>query len=118
MKRQLPPPEVVLAWRSSRHPDCLTRLRSLGCYLGIRRMEWDTLDELTEQIVARLPADLGSHAEVRVSKIPPCQLHPEHGPAYADAHVSGGRWGKICLTCFVTYGCSLGLGRGQKLIQA
>lgn len=38
---------------------------------------------------------------------------PFNGVMY-DARVGRGAWGNICQKCFDDYGCSLGLGRGQK----
>ena len=54
---------------------------------------------------------------VIVSTIPPCDLNPDHGPAYADAKIPpAGPWGNLCRACFHAYGCELGTGAGQILI--
>ena len=55
--------------------------------------------------------------EVTVARIPPCDISPEHGPAYADAKLSIGPWAYVCLACFELYQCELGTGRGQKLVR-
>jgi hypothetical protein len=53
-----------------------------------------------------------------VSAIPPCDLDPAHGPAWADASIpaAGGSWAYVCLDCFEKHGCQLGLGSGQRLV--
>jgi hypothetical protein len=54
---------------------------------------------------------------VVVQVIPPCQLNPDHGPAYADARLPViGSWAYVCRLCFAAYQCSLGTGHGQELI--
>lgn len=60
----------------------------------------------------------GDHESVEVQRIPACDLGAAHGPAYADARVPGGPWGNLCRSCFDLLGCRLGLGHGQRLIQA
>jgi len=56
--------------------------------------------------------------EVVVARIPDCAIHHTHPKAYADARIPamGGTWGNVCKHCFVKYGCSLGLGKGQRLV--
>lgn len=58
-----------------------------------------------------------NHTEVKMERIPNCDLNPEHGPAYADAKLSMGPWGYVCKACFDKYGIGLGLGLGQKLVD-
>jgi hypothetical protein len=55
---------------------------------------------------------------VEVSALPDCDFDASHGPAFADFKVPGGPWGYGCKSCFVKYGGSLGLGKGQKLVLA
>jgi len=49
--------------------------------------------------------------------VPPCDLDPAHGRAYADASLpnNGGSWAYVCIECFNSNGCQLGLGKGQRL---
>ena len=57
------------------------------------------------------------HTEVTVTFLPDCDIHRTHGKAYADALLPlHGSWGYVCKPCFDTLGCTLGLGRGQRLI--
>lgn len=44
-----------------------------------------------------------------------CDLHPGV-TAYADAKIPHGPWANLCQSCFRTYGCSLGTGKGQRLV--
>jgi hypothetical protein len=54
---------------------------------------------------------------VEVAERPLCQVCTEDKQeAEYDARASDGRWGYFCLTHFHTLGCSLGLGRGQRLL--
>jgi len=59
---------------------------------------------------------------VRVSVIPNCDLCSEKGMdrrshAYAKLDIGPwGPWAYVCKSCFDTYHCSLGTGRGQRLI--
>lgn len=62
-----------------------------------------------------------NHTEVKVSRIPDCDIHKyELGqtgvPASYDGKTKMGPWANMCEDCFETYGVGLGLGRGQKLI--
>jgi len=50
-----------------------------------------------------------------VTVIPNCDLCTKE-PAYADAAIPGMSWAYMCRTCFMKYGASLGLGRGQELL--
>ena len=56
----------------------------------------------------------GMSKQVKVFEIPPCDVCSK--PAYADAKVPGGPWGYVCGVHFRQFGCSLGLGKGQKLV--
>lgn len=54
---------------------------------------------------------------VIVPSIPPCDIDPAHGPAYADARIPAvGSWGYLCHGCFHGHGAALGTGHGQLLI--
>jgi hypothetical protein len=60
-----------------------------------------------------------SDTSVVVSKIPPCDVCKQGGvtaPAYADAALTLGSWGYVCVEHFNQYGKGLGLGRGQRLL--
>jgi len=62
---------------------------------------------------------MSTHTSVTVSVIPPCDVNPDHGAAYADAKIlrpEPGPWGNFCRPCFDSFGCQLGLGFGQELI--
>lgn len=67
-------------------------------------------------IVAALQCDYG-----KALGAPPEQ-HPlkKDGKNIAyDAKLPGyGRWGFLCPACFVRFGCSLGIGHGQKYERA
>jgi hypothetical protein len=52
--------------------------------------------------------------EVKVFEIPPCDVCGK--PAYADAKSPNGPWGYVCGVHFRQFGCSLGTGKGQKLV--
>lgn len=56
------------------------------------------------------------HTSVVVASVPLCDINPQHGLAYADAKLSIGPWANVCRACFTRYGCTLGLGRGQRLV--
>ena len=60
-----------------------------------------------------------NHTEVTVAEIGLCDLDNDHGLAYADASLPayGGSWGNICKACFDFHRCTLGLGKGQRLIE-
>lgn len=45
-----------------------------------------------------------------------CRMDGKTEPAEYDARVRGGGWGNLCQHHFDMYGCSLGTGRGQKLV--
>jgi hypothetical protein len=53
---------------------------------------------------------------VIVAKRPECDVCQIRQVAFYDARTSGGRWGYVCATHFRTLDCSLGLGRGQRLM--
>jgi hypothetical protein len=60
--------------------------------------------------------------EVKVSKLPPCDIHsleagPRHDALY-DARIPRGPWANMCQEAFDELGCSLGTGYGQKLVLA
>lgn len=53
-----------------------------------------------------------------VAVIPPCEIDPRHGPAYADAAIQIGHrrvWASVCKPCFDNGDGHLGLGAGQEL---
>lgn len=54
-----------------------------------------------------------------VLNVASCDLSAKHGAAFADASLpkQGGRWGYVCLGCFVANEAALGLGRGQMLVR-
>lgn len=61
------------------------------------------------------------HTAVVVEELPPCDVCRDFNldrPAYADASVPawGGTWGNLCLDHFRDMACSLGLGKGQRLL--
>ena len=66
--------------------------------------------------------------ETTVTRIPDCDLCKANGgflsvtvtnPAYADARIpAAGSWGYVCKEHFDSYGCQLGTGKGQRLVQA
>jgi hypothetical protein len=45
-----------------------------------------------------------------------CKMSGETTPAYADASLTLGSWGYVCIQHFNLYGKGLGLGRGQRLL--
>lgn len=51
---------------------------------------------------------------VKVATLPKCDVCSD--VALYDAQVVGGSWGYVCQSCFDDYGCSLGLGLGQRLV--
>jgi hypothetical protein len=60
--------------------------------------------------------------QVTMSQIPACDLPHDNAPnAYADARMlSGphaGRWAYLCREHFTEYGCRLGTGFGQELVE-
>lgn len=59
---------------------------------------------------------------VIVKAKPFCNIHltvnKEDVPAYADARLPGRGWAYVCRTCFIKFKCSLGEGRGQRLLLA
>ena len=60
------------------------------------------------------------HTTVLVDEIPDCDLcvsrpAPMNSPAYADANLGRG-WAYVCSDHFALFCCSLGLGRGQRLV--
>jgi hypothetical protein len=55
--------------------------------------------------------------QVLVTTVPPCDLDPDHGPAFADARIpSVGSWAYVCKRCFDRHECNLGTGHGQALV--
>lgn len=57
--------------------------------------------------------------EVKMSEIPNCDLCASQGverAAYADAKLSIGPWAYVCEAHYAAYRCSLGTGRGQRLV--
>lgn len=62
--------------------------------------------------------------EVNMAKIPDCDIHkydrisPSSVPAVYDGKTTEGPWAYMCETCFTIHGVGLGMGKGQKLIQA
>lgn len=59
---------------------------------------------------------MDKHTEVKVARLPLCDIDSTHGPAAYDGKTHGGPWGNMCEPCFAEYGIGLGLGKGQKLI--
>jgi len=54
-----------------------------------------------------------------VDQLPDCDICKMEGktePAEYDAKIPGGSWTNLCQQDFDKYGCSLGTGRGQKLV--
>jgi hypothetical protein len=55
-----------------------------------------------------------------VFEIPDCEVCRVDGhrpmPAYAKARIPLGTWAYVCVQHFTLLGCSLGKGRGQRLI--
>ena len=58
------------------------------------------------------------HTSVAVAVNPPCDFNRDHGPAAVDGATTLGPWANMCEACYAIYGVGLGLGRGQRLIQA
>lgn len=50
-----------------------------------------------------------------VSTLPKCNFHPEVDAHY-DAMIPGMSWAYLCNECFHRFGCTLGTGKGQKLL--
>lgn len=62
---------------------------------------------------------MSDHTSVIVQSIPNCDVCKMNGitrPAYADARLTIGTWGNVCIQHFNTLGSGLGLGRGQRLL--
>jgi len=62
---------------------------------------------------------MSDHTSVIVQSIPDCDVCKQEGkttPAYADASLTIGSWGYVCVSHFNLYGKGLGLGRGQRLL--
>lgn len=62
------------------------------------------------------------HTTVVVEELPPCwvckDIHDTDRPAYADARMPAyGAWGYVCFDHFNQMECTLGLGRGQRLLR-
>lgn len=55
------------------------------------------------------------HTVVYVPMERDCDIHPGV-VAYADAKIPGMGWGWVCRSCFDAMECSLGLGKGQRLV--
>lgn len=57
--------------------------------------------------------------EMAEDQIPTCNLDSRHGPAFADAAIPQfqNSWAYVCRECFDHYGCSLGLGLGQRIVR-
>lgn len=51
-----------------------------------------------------------------VDELPTCDMPGCDEPAEYDAATRSGQWGNLCQTHFDDQGCSLGLGKGQKLV--
>jgi len=54
-----------------------------------------------------------------VTELPDCDLCKMEGrkePAEYDAKIPGSSWANVCQEHFDKFGCSLGTGRGQKLV--
>jgi hypothetical protein len=51
---------------------------------------------------------------VKVEVIPPCNFC--ESDAYADAKTDKGPWANVCRLHYVAYGCTLGLGLGQRFV--
>lgn len=49
-----------------------------------------------------------------VSKLPVCDIHGSHDALY-DANLGRG-WGNVCQLSFDQYGCTVGVGHGQRLV--
>lgn len=61
-----------------------------------------------------------THTETTVVAIPSCDVCSEGGrkvKAYADARTPYG-WAYVCKRHFDYFGCTLGLGKGQRLVIA
>ena len=57
--------------------------------------------------------------EVEVNILPECDFCQDHEKASYDCKIPGHAcWGNVCEKHFVHWGCSLGLGKGKKLIVA
>lgn len=57
---------------------------------------------------------------VIVGSIPECDICQDGTPAEYDASIVayGGTWGNVCGYHFLRLGCTLGVGKGQRLILA
>ena len=55
-----------------------------------------------------------AHTEVKVSKLPDCDICGSPEATY-DGKTKLGPWASMCETCFKVHGVGLGLGLGQKL---
>lgn len=53
--------------------------------------------------------------EVTVSKLPPCDLHPDRKAEYDFSAPGMGCWMYGCRQCFQVHGVGLGVGKGQRL---
>lgn len=52
-----------------------------------------------------------------IGKIDKCQINGcNYNGVMFDACVGYRNWGNICQDCFDTYGCGLGIGKGQKYL--
>jgi hypothetical protein len=62
-------------------------------------------------------------ATYRDGVMPRCDIdyrHPKGMPrpeAYADARIPGDSWAFLCHECFHHFGCVLGIGHGQMLVE-
>lgn len=58
--------------------------------------------------------------QTKVTLLPNCDMCDMEGKeikALYDAKLNIGPWANVCQEHFRQYGCSLGLGKGQKLIE-
>jgi hypothetical protein len=78
-----------------------------------------TVNERAGHSPAESETVIMADTSVVVATIPDCDLCKQVGvtkPAYADASLTLGSWGYVCLQHFNEYGKGLGLGRGQRLL--
>ena len=62
-----------------------------------------------------------SHTETTVVSLPACDFCNQDGHSRAaryDGKTAMGPWANMCQAHFRQYGVGLGLGRGQRLVQA
>ena len=56
---------------------------------------------------------MSDHTTIEIEKYPDCDIC--HKPALYDANLGMG-WGNVCQVHFNQFGCTIGLGKGQKYI--